>query len=57
MVKNLTSLSLIYIGSDFNGRTFHDLSKRDVIRDFLTGISSVRDMIISKSTLEVISIF
>lgn len=30
-----------------------DLHKRDIIRDFLTGISCVRDMIISQRTLEV----
>lgn len=33
-----------------------DITKRDIIRDFLNGISSVRHMIISQATLEVYNI-
>lgn len=59
MVKNLTSLFKIDIDTKFNvefgGSPLKpgNFSKRDTIRDFLTGISSVRHMIISQPTIEV----
>ena len=59
MVKNLSSLVKIDLDSDFNVNVDTsplepaDLSKRDIIRDFLTGISGVRHMIITNLTLEV----
>jgi len=58
VLKNLNSLSMVDINSDFHlkyGKTLGP-RKRNVIRDFLIGISSVRHMIISKLTLEVIYI-
>ncbi|XP_019085295.1 PREDICTED: F-box/FBD/LRR-repeat protein At2g26030-like isoform X2 [Camelina sativa] len=60
IVKNLTSLFMIDIDTEFNvklgGSPLEpgDLSKRDTIRDFLTGVSCVRHMIISLRTLEVL---
>ncbi|CAL9241882.1 unnamed protein product [Arabidopsis halleri] len=57
MVKNLSSLFKIDLDTDFGSSSLepHDLRKRrDIIRDVLTGISSVRHMIISQRTLEVI---
>ncbi|XP_019083511.1 PREDICTED: F-box/FBD/LRR-repeat protein At2g26030-like isoform X2 [Camelina sativa] len=60
IVKNLTSLLMIDIDTEFNvkfgGSPLEpgDLSKRDTIRDFITGVSSVRHMIISQRTLEVL---
>ncbi|KAG7637477.1 F-box/FBD/LRR-repeat protein [Arabidopsis thaliana] len=60
VVKNMTSLSMIDIDSEFNvkfgGSRLEpgDLRKRDIIRDFLTAISCVRHMIISRRTLEVL---
>nr|BAB02606.1 unnamed protein product [Arabidopsis thaliana] len=56
VLKNLNSLSMVDINSDFHlkyGKTLGP-RKRNVIRDFLIGISSVRHMIISKLTLEVL---
>lgn len=59
VLKNLTSLSMIDIDTEFNVKFGgsplepEDLSKRDTICDFLTSISSVRHMIISQRTLEV----
>ncbi|XP_019096407.1 PREDICTED: F-box/FBD/LRR-repeat protein At2g26030 [Camelina sativa] len=56
VLKNLTSLSMIEIGSDFHvdrGSTSYR-ERRNAIRDFLNGISSVRHMIISESTLKVL---
>ncbi|ESQ39595.1 hypothetical protein EUTSA_v10001162mg [Eutrema salsugineum] len=63
VVKNLNSLSMIDIETEFvvkfGGSTFepYDQRKRDTIRDFLTGISSVRHMIISQFTLEFYMIY
>ncbi|KAG7593623.1 hypothetical protein ISN45_Aa01g024120 [Arabidopsis thaliana x Arabidopsis arenosa] len=61
VVKNLSSLVKIDLDTEFNVKFDSspiepvDLSKRDIIRDFLTGISStVRHMIISHRTLEVL---
>ncbi|KAL9307995.1 putative FBD domain, leucine-rich repeat domain superfamily, F-box-like domain superfamily [Arabidopsis thaliana] len=60
VVKNLSSLVKIDLDTDFNVNVDTsplepvDLSKRDIIRDFLTGISGVRHMIISNDTLEVL---
>ncbi|EOA32920.1 hypothetical protein CARUB_v10016247mg [Capsella rubella] len=45
VLKNLTSLSMIEIGYGFQSK------ERSVIRNFLKGISSVRHMILSTSTL------
>jgi len=60
VVKNLSSLVKIDLDTEFNlkfglGSPLEpeDLTKRDIIRDFLTGISSVKHMIISHPTLEV----
>ncbi|CAH8278302.1 unnamed protein product [Arabidopsis lyrata] len=61
VVKNLSSLVKIDLDTEFNlkfglGSPLEpeDLTKRDIIRDFLTGISSVKHMIISHPTLEVL---
>ncbi|ESQ39594.1 hypothetical protein EUTSA_v10001182mg, partial [Eutrema salsugineum] len=60
VVKNLTSLFKIHVDTDFmvkfGGSPLEpeDLRKRDTIRDFLIGISSVRHMIISQRTLEIL---
>ncbi|XP_020880341.1 F-box/FBD/LRR-repeat protein At2g26030-like [Arabidopsis lyrata subsp. lyrata] len=59
VAKNLRSLFMIDIDTIFNvnygSRLLPgDLSKRDIIRDFLTGISSVRHMIISHRTLKIL---
>jgi len=58
VVKNLTSLFMIDLGIKFIvgfGWMFdpEDLPKRNEIRDFLTGISSVRHMVISHNTVKV----
>ncbi|CAH2037858.1 unnamed protein product [Thlaspi arvense] len=49
VVKNLSSLFMVDLDIRFLGRFFNpeDVPKRDEIRDFLTGMSSVRHMIIS----------
>ncbi|CAH8263627.1 unnamed protein product [Arabidopsis lyrata] len=63
VVKNLNSLSMIDIDTEFNVKFGgsplepEDLRKRDIIRDFLTGISCIRDMIISQRTLEVLYLY
>ncbi|EOA27119.1 hypothetical protein CARUB_v10023218mg [Capsella rubella] len=60
IVKNLTSLFMVDIDTEFNVKfggsplELGDLRKRDTIRDFLIGVSSVRQMIISQPTLEVL---
>ncbi|CAA7022939.1 unnamed protein product [Microthlaspi erraticum] len=60
-VKNLSSLVKIDLDSVFNVCLFgsrllqrEDAAKSDSIRDFLTGVSTVRHMIISQPTVEVI---
>lgn len=58
VVKNLTSLLMIDLDIKFVvkfGMSFdpQDLSKINEIRDFLTGISSARHMIISQKTIKV----
>ncbi|ESQ39592.1 hypothetical protein EUTSA_v10000888mg [Eutrema salsugineum] len=63
VIKNLNSLSMIDIDTEFvvnfGGSPLEpeDLRKRDTIRDFLTGISIVRHMIISQPTLEVLYVY
>ncbi|CAL9241889.1 unnamed protein product [Arabidopsis halleri] len=60
LVKNLSSLFKIDLDTEFNVKfggsplESEDLRKRDIIRGFLTGISSVRHMIISQPTSEVL---
>lgn len=57
VVKNLSSLVKIDVDSEFNvkvGDGEIDLTKSDTIRDFLIGVSSVRQMIISEPTLEIL---
>ncbi|XP_024010978.1 LOW QUALITY PROTEIN: putative F-box/FBD/LRR-repeat protein At5g44950 [Eutrema salsugineum] len=60
VVKNLSSLFKIDIDTNFNVNFAHsplradDLTKRDIIHDFLTGISTVRHMIISQHNLKVL---
>ncbi|CAL9241894.1 unnamed protein product [Arabidopsis halleri] len=61
IIKNLSSLVKIDLDTEFNLKfglgsplELEDLTKRDIIRDFLTGISSVKHMIISHPTLEVL---
>ena len=56
VVKNLNSLLKIDIDTDFNIKPLslsEVLSKRDIIHEFLIGITSVTHMIISQPTLEV----
>ncbi|KAG7591569.1 F-box domain [Arabidopsis thaliana x Arabidopsis arenosa] len=62
VVKNLTSLFMIDLDIKFIfgfGRMFdpEDLAKRNEIRDFLTGISIVRHMIISHQTVKALHIY
>ncbi|KAF3487806.1 hypothetical protein F2Q69_00055289 [Brassica cretica] len=56
VVKNLSSLVKIDVDSEFNVKfgDSEDLTKSDTIRDFLTGVSTVRQMIISEPTLEIL---
>ncbi|KAL0737160.1 hypothetical protein Bca4012_013370 [Brassica carinata] len=56
VVKNLKSLVKVDVDSEFNVKfgDSEDLIKSDTIRDFLTGVSSVRQMIISEPTLEIL---
>ncbi|CAH2046399.1 unnamed protein product [Thlaspi arvense] len=60
VVKNLTSLLMIDLDTEFNVQfgssplKMEDRSKRDIIREFLTGISNVEHMMISQPTLEVL---
>ncbi|CAF2091396.1 unnamed protein product [Brassica napus] len=56
VVKNLNSLVKIDVDSGFNVKfgDSEDLTKSDTIRDFLTGVSTVRQMIISQPTLEIL---
>lgn len=56
VVKNLNSLLKIDIDTDFNIKPLllsEVLSKRDIIHEFLIGITSMTHMIISQPTLEV----
>ena len=59
MVKNLTSLFMVDLGIKFAVKfgefvdPGEDFSKRNVIRYFLSGISSVKHMIISEKTVKV----
>lgn len=59
VVKNLSSLVKVDVDSEFNVKFggSEDLMKSDTIRDFLSGVSSVRQMIISQPTLEVYIVF
>ncbi|EOA22800.1 hypothetical protein CARUB_v10003518mg [Capsella rubella] len=54
LVKNLTSLIMIELDIKFSLKQFdpEDLSKRNEISDFLTGISKARHMIFSKKTVK-----
>ncbi|CAL9241893.1 unnamed protein product [Arabidopsis halleri] len=59
MVKNLSSLFTIDINTKYNVKyggllALEYLRNRDIISDFLTGISRVRHMIICDSTLEML---
>ncbi|KAL1223978.1 F-box/FBD/LRR-repeat protein [Cardamine amara subsp. amara] len=59
VVKNLNSLLMVNIGTKYSfdyGSPLQpqDLRKRDLFYDFLTGISSVRHMILCQFTLEVL---
>ena len=53
VVKNLSSLFSIDIGTKFNPLRHEDLRMRNVFYDFLTGISSVKHMIICLWSLQV----
>ncbi|XP_010458840.1 PREDICTED: F-box/FBD/LRR-repeat protein At1g13780-like [Camelina sativa] len=62
VVKNLTSLFMVDLHIKFiveSGRMFdsEDLSKRNEVCDFLTGISSVRHMTISHQTVKVLGLY
>ncbi|XP_010417481.1 PREDICTED: F-box/FBD/LRR-repeat protein At1g78750-like isoform X2 [Camelina sativa] len=59
ILKNPSSLVKADIDTEFNlscGKKFdpNDLQKRNMIRNFLVGISSIKNLIIASSTLEVI---
>ncbi|KAL1220048.1 F-box/FBD/LRR-repeat protein [Cardamine amara subsp. amara] len=59
VVKNLTCLFMVDLDIKFAGKSFdpEDLSKRNEIRNFLTGISTVRHMIISQKTLKALDLY
>ncbi|KAH0921447.1 LOW QUALITY PROTEIN: hypothetical protein HID58_021465 [Brassica napus] len=63
MVKNLTSLFMVDLGIKFAVKfgefvdPGEDFSKRNEIRYFLSGISSVKHMIISEKTVKVLELY
>ncbi|ESQ43347.1 hypothetical protein EUTSA_v10015350mg [Eutrema salsugineum] len=55
VLNNMGSLVKAHIDTVFGGKyDSNDIQKRNMIRDFLLGISRVKDMIIASTTLEVI---